>query len=381
MRDAPYAGDFGPFGNRIWLNTAHQGPLPKPAVEAAHRAIAERISPHKIGDADFFEAPARLRRAIAQLISASPEDVILGNSTSFGLDLLANAMPWKASDEVLLVCGDFPADITPWLLLQDQGIIRVRFIDTSGGIIEADHLAAALTPRTRLFCTSWVNSFNGYAVDFESIGRLCRSRGVIFVLNASQALGARILNVTETPVDAVTCCGYKWLCGPYATGFCWIAPSLRDSLVQRHGYWLPMQAGRPLDDMRDTAFRRDLGARAWDVFCTANFLNFKPWTAAIEYLLGCNLISIANYDDRLVSRLVDGLDRTRFELISPPSGPHRSTLVIIRPLAAEKTLHYHRTLHKSGIDAGLREGCIRFAPHIHNTPQEIDRVLEVLARA
>src|ERR1035441_9906033 len=39
------------------------------------------------------------------------------------------------------------------------------------------------------------------------------------------------------------------------------------------------------DKMRDYSLRNDLGARAWDVFCTANFLNFMPWTAAIEHLL------------------------------------------------------------------------------------------------
>jgi len=37
-----------------------------------------------------------------------------------------------------------------------------------------------------------------------------------------------------------------------------------------------MQAGKPLDKMRDYSLRNDLGARVWDVFCTANFLNFMP---------------------------------------------------------------------------------------------------------
>ena len=81
-------------------------------------------------------------------------------------------------------------------------------------------------------------------------------------------------------MDAITCCGYKWLCGPYATGFCWLTPALRNSLITHHAYWLAMPAGKPLDKMRDYAPRTDLGARAWDIFCTANFFNFVPWTAA-----------------------------------------------------------------------------------------------------
>jgi hypothetical protein len=54
--------------------------------------------------------------------------------------------------------------------------------------------------------------------------------------------------------------------------------------MSRHAYWLAMQAAKPVDQMRDYSLRNDLGARAWDVFCTANFFNFVPWVAAIEYL-------------------------------------------------------------------------------------------------
>lgn len=81
----PYAGDFGPFDGRIWLNTAHQGPLPKVAVEAAIAALEQEARPHLLRDEDFFEVPRKLRAALGNLIGAAPEDIILGNSTSYGL--------------------------------------------------------------------------------------------------------------------------------------------------------------------------------------------------------------------------------------------------------------------------------------------------------
>ena len=68
--DAPYAADFGPFEGRVWLNAAHQGPLPHVAVRAAREAVAQRIAPHRIPDGAFVEAPERLRRALARLIGA-----------------------------------------------------------------------------------------------------------------------------------------------------------------------------------------------------------------------------------------------------------------------------------------------------------------------
>jgi cysteine desulfurase / selenocysteine lyase len=187
----PYAADFGPFDGRVWLNTAHQGPLPRVAAEAARTALEQKIRPHLLRDEDFFEVPRRLRKALGKLINAPPEDIILGNSTSYGLDLLANGIQWHGGDEVLLVDGDFPADVFPWTLLRRQNV-AVRLIRASAGQIDPQELARQITPRTRLFCTSWVNSFTGRAIDVDGIGRVCKKNGVFFVLNTSQGLGARV---------------------------------------------------------------------------------------------------------------------------------------------------------------------------------------------
>ena len=179
-----YAEEFGPFDGRVWLNTAHQGPLPKVAVEAARAALEQKARPHLLRDEDFFEVPRRLRAALGKLIGAAREDVILGNSTTYGLDLLANGIQWQRGDEVLVVDGDFPADIFPWLILRNQGV-TVRFLQAQGGAVEPQQLALEISPRTRLFCTSWVNSFSGYAIDVDGLGQVCRNNHVIFVLNAA----------------------------------------------------------------------------------------------------------------------------------------------------------------------------------------------------
>src|SRR4051794_33659391 len=98
--------DFGPFDERIWMNTAHQGPMPRVAVEAAQEALAMKIAPHRIRDEFFFEVPLTLKGALAQLIGAAPQDIVLGNSATYGLHLLANGYRFQKGDEVLLVDGD-----------------------------------------------------------------------------------------------------------------------------------------------------------------------------------------------------------------------------------------------------------------------------------
>lgn len=374
--------DFGPFDGRIWFNCAHQGPLPRVAVEAAQEALFWKIAPHRIADDTFNLVPQRLKRALGRLINAPAEDIILGNSTSYGLHLLANGIPWRAGDEVLLVDGDFPANILPWLGLRKRGVV-VRLIQSRDAVLQADELQEHFTERTRLFCISWVNSFTGHAVDIQSLGEVSRTSNVLFVLNGSQAIGTRPLNVATAPVDAVTSCGFKWLCGPYGTGFCWMRPKLRDSLEYNQAYWLTMQSGRDLNLMREReiTIRNDLGASTYDVFCTANFLNFMPWTASVEYLLKQGLEQIETSNATLVSRFIDGLDAKKYELVSPREEVARSTLVVTTHRQPDRNIELYQALKNAGIEVALREGNLRLSPHLYNRAEEIDRALSVLNAA
>jgi selenocysteine lyase/cysteine desulfurase len=377
LPDSPYAAAFESFEGRAWLNAAHQGPLPRAAAQAARAAIAQKTAPHRIPDDAFLEVPRRLRAALARLIDADPEDIILGNSASYGLDLLARGLSWREGDEVLFVHGEFPATIFPWRVLERHGV-TLRFLHAAaGGAPEADEVAAALTPRTRVFCTSWVNSFTGHAIDVRAIGERCRAANVIFALNASQGLGARTIDVSDATVDAVVCCGYKWLLGPYGTGFAWVRPELRQTLEPPHAYWFPNVWGQT-SGMLTYTLRDDLGTRAFDLFDTANFLNFAPWTAAIELLLSAGIAEVAHYDEALIQYLLDRIPTDRYQLVSPVAGPRRSSLAVIRPTGDDDAESIQRALEMAGVDAAIRAGAVRFSPHLYNTPADIDRAARAL---
>ena len=370
------ASQFGPFDGRAWLNTAHQGPLPRAAVEASSRAAALKAAPHRIGDADFSAVPERLRALLGELVGSPAEQIVLGNSTSHGLHLIANGLPWADGDEVLVIEGDYPATVLPWQRLADQGV-RVRPLRPAAGPLTAGELAGAIGPRTRLVAVTWVDSFTGRALDLQALGAACRRAGVLLVVNASQALGARPVDVRATPVDAVVACGYKWLCGPYGTGFTWLHPGLLRRLRPQQAYWLAMQAGHGLDQMRATAIRDDLGVRAFDVFCPASFATTLPWIAALEVLLEAGIPAIADRDQQLADRLVGGLDGDQFHLISPAAGPSRSTLVVLSRTDG-RTRQCHQQLTAAGMDTAFREGNVRLSMHLFNTAEQVDRVLDIL---
>jgi cysteine desulfurase / selenocysteine lyase len=371
------ARDFGGFEGRAWLNYAHQVPLPKVAVAAATQALAEKAAPHRIADEAFDEVPRRLKQALGRLAGVPADQVILGNSTSYGLHLLVQGVPWREGDEVLLVDGDFPATIVPWLPLAERGV-RVRLLEPEGGRLEAGQVETELTPATRLFCSSWVFSFTGHTVDLAAVGRVCRRAGVTFVVNGSQAVGAVPMDLAGLPVDALVSCGFKWLCGPYGTGFCWLHPDLLASLTYRPAYWLAHLAQDDLGQDTGYRLREQVGAAGWDVFGTASFLTFQPWTASVEYLLGLGIDRVAAWDQQLVERFLQGLDPDRYELVSPRRGAARSALVVFGDHRPERHPPLHEALTAAGVDVAFRRGRLRVSPHLYNTEADIDRALEVL---
>jgi selenocysteine lyase/cysteine desulfurase len=375
------AGDmFGPFEGRIWLNVAHQGPLPRRAREALEHVAIDKTAPHRISDESFSEVPAALKRALSAFIGAPAEEIILGNSTSYGLHLLAQGMKWRDGDEVLLVAGEFPATVVPWLWLRERGV-RIRIVEPRTRPLEPTQLAEEISDRTRLFCSSWVFSLTGEAIDIDAIGEVCRRRDVCFVLNATQAVGARYLDVRRSPVDALVSCGFKWLCGPYGTGFCWIRPDLRGRLDYHQDYWLAHMQQADLATEAGYGLRDDVGARRFDVFGTANFFNFVPWTVALEQLGEVGVEGVAAHDQRLVDLILTELDGSRrVRVLSPISGPARSAIVVLSHAEPDMNPTLHTRLREAGIDVALRAGNLRMSPHVHNDEGDVQSALAVLAR-
>ena len=369
---------FGPFNGGVWLNCAHQGPLPHPARDAALDAVAAKTAPATMTDEAFTDVPARLRGALARLIGANEDDVLLANSTSYTLNVVAQGLSWRAGDEVVCVDGDFPATVLPWRTLEDKGV-RVSLIGDGDARIDADTVAAAIGPRTRVVCLSWVFSFFGHAVDIASIARACRERDVWCVINASQAVGARPLNVTSLEIDALACCGFKWLCGPYATGFGWLRSELRAQLDYPQPHWLRAQSARGLNRVLDYTLSDNVTATAFDVFCNANFFNYAPLAAAVKMLGDIGIERIAAHDQQLIDELIESLDRSKYELLSPASGEQRSTLVYLShqdPAANERIAE---GLRQRRISIAQREGRLRVAPHLHNSSNDITRLTEALS--
>jgi selenocysteine lyase/cysteine desulfurase len=370
---APLCDEFDGLGDRAWLNCAHQGPLPRRAVEAAQAAVRRKASPWLMEPEQWEEVPRRLKAVLAELIGAAAADVVLANSASYGLELLARTLPLEAGDEVLLVDGDFPATIYPWLPLRERGI-KVRLLP-----VTPQRLTDELGPRTRVFCTSWVFSFTGRALDIAALGDVCAERGTTFIVNATQAVGARSLDLGGLSVDALVCSGFKWLCGPYGTGFAWLSPALAGRLTYRPAYWLTHQQALAGDLERGPTYElAEVGAAAYDLPETGNFLNFEPWLASLELLGEVGVERIEAHDQELVTELVEGIAESPLELLSPAAGPERSTLVFASHPDEDRNGEVFDALRDAAVHVAMRAGTLRFSPHLYNGSRDIERALAVL---
>jgi cysteine desulfurase / selenocysteine lyase len=371
--------EFDVLGERAWLNTAHQGAIPRRAAEAGHAAIERKRAPWTMAPDSWEVVPRRVRTALARLIGARAEDIVLATSASYGIELLARTLPLEAGDEVLLVDGDFPATIYPWLPLRNRGIaVRLLAAETP---LDAERLAVELGAGTRVFCSSWVFSFSGRAVDPVALGEACAANGTTFIVNATQAIGARTATVDELRADALVCSGFKWLCGPYATGFAWLSPAVRDRLTYRPAYWLTHQMAAPGGFERAPTYQlADVGTAAYDLTDTANFFNFETWAESLELILEIGVERIEAHDQALVQQLIDGVAESPLDLVSPASSRERSTLVFASHPEPEQNAKLFEALRDAGVDVALRAGSLRFSPHLYNGSEDIDRALEVLRR-
>jgi cysteine desulfurase / selenocysteine lyase len=187
----------------------------------------------------------------------------------------------------------------------------------------------------------------------------------------------RPFDAASTQVDALITVGFKWLCGPYGTGFVWLAPHLRDRLTPTKAYWLAHLSQRDLarDDLEPTLEPGD--RNDFDIFGTANFNTFVPWTVSVEHVLDLGVDRIQAHDQDLVERLIAGLDRVGLRTLSPRTDP--STLVYFTHADPARNRDLHTRLADAGVDVAFRAGKLRASPHLYNDRADIDRLLDTLS--
>jgi len=378
MTMVDWRSEWHEFEGVTYLNLAGQSPIPKGAIKALQTAVDWKKFPQRIPDAAFFDVPNRVRTAIAQLIGGQAEEVALTSGASTGAAAVALGMDWQAGDEVLTASGEFPLQYTTWRPMEAREEIKVSLVKASSGFHSSEDFIAALTPRTRLVSVSHVRFDNGAKIDAAKLAAACHAQGALLMLDVSQSAGAVPMDVAQMGADFLVCAGYKWLLGPFGTGFFWCKRALIGKMRPGPFYWMAAEGAENFAALGASAPKPANEGRRWDAAETANYYNLAALEAGLELVLRAGPETVAEHNHKLVDQLFERLPMDRCVAASPLEREQRGPYGCFQARTAEKTRDLYQKLRDENVITSLREGKIRVSPYLYNNERDIDRLVGVI---
>jgi cysteine desulfurase/selenocysteine lyase len=363
-------------GDAIYLNNASTGPLPARTVAAVQAFTALRAEPWRITQQMQFGTLDRTRELVARLVGASPAEIAVATNTSFGINLAARALPLGRGDVIVSADREFPANVYPWMALERATGAVTRRVPVRGGVLdEAGVMRALDAPNVKALALAWVSFETGYQADLAALGAACRERGIYFVVDAIQGLGAATLDVGACHIDVLACGAQKWLLSPWGSGFVYVRRELVRTMEPNAVSWMAVRDSDDFTRLTDYDFTLRDDARRFEQV-TLPFQEFAGMNASLELLLELGPEAVAAHVQRLATRIVEwATDRGDMRLVTPADPARRAGIVAVAP---PDPVAASARLAAAGVAHSVREGAIRLAPHCYNTEDEVDRALAVL---
>lgn len=362
--------------NWIYLNHAAVAPISLPVAAAIQAFTQEALQQGYTASAKWSQRVEAIRASAARLINGDPRELAFVKNTSHGISLIARGFTWKPGDEVITCETEFPSNIYPWMALEKQGVI-LKKLPICDGKIQIELLNNWITPQTRLLTLSSVQYGNGYRLPLNEITELCRQRGLFFLLDGIQSLGAFPLDVSNTPVDAMAADAHKWLLGPEGIGLFYLRTQNLEKIEPALIGWNSVAQAHRFDrinfELRPDAARFEEGS--------PSTLSLYALGAAIDLLLQIGVSRIAERILALTEQLSQGLQARGLQITSSVDPRYRSGIITFRiPGEISRTQELERFLFSQKIYAAFRQGSVRFSPHFYNTEAEIDQALQAIDR-
>lgn len=374
--------EFAVTTQGAYLNHASVAPLPR---RAARRVadLARDIS--ETGDRhwpDRNQEAERVRAQAARLLGARhPHEVAFVENTSAGLSLVARGLAWQPGDNVVGAACEFPSNVYPWLQLADRGV-ELRLVPERAGQtsrtcrIDPGELLARMDDRTRVLALSWVEYASGQRFDLAPLAAACQARGVLFVVDVIQGLGALTLDVEAAGVDVACGAAHKWLLGPEGVGLLYVSDRVTEAIRPTRGGWRSMRDQSAWGD-----FRLDWAAGApRHESGTLNVLGIHALGGGLDLLLEAGPAAIERRVLALAERAAAGLAGLGFQVVSP-RGPGETSGIVAAVHPRRAAAELVERLAERRVFVTERAGRLRVSPHFYNTEDEIDLFLAEAGRA
>ena len=217
----------------IYLDNAATS-FPKP--ESVYAAIdqANRNSAIAAGRGTYQRASdsnriiAQCRSAIAQKINATANQISFAFS---GTDALCTAIFGflNPGDHAIASSADHTSVLRPLWELESRGVQLTIVPCDEHGVVAVEDIQSAIKDNTKLVCLTHASNVTGALQDAASIGQLCQSKGVKFLLDAAQTIGDLGIDVQNLNCDFLAAPGHKGLLGPLGTGFLYTSEAVSPS--------------------------------------------------------------------------------------------------------------------------------------------------------
>jgi selenocysteine lyase/cysteine desulfurase len=390
---------FPALRDRTFLDAACVSLIAQPVHDAIRRFLDLCLLP-EAGDAsrhhiEMDEARPRTVAEAARLLNADPASVALVESTSHGLTIVANALPLRTGDRVLIADTEFLQVAIPWQVRAKTAGIEIVPVPTHDeGVVTPDDFASAMDARTKVVCVSSVQWNSGWRIDLAGLGELCRLRGIWLIVDAIQELGACPIDMRATPVDALVAGGHKWLNAPFGCGILYLGPRILQELEPAgYGYLAVTEPDGGWDEYFRTpsispysAFTFVRTAKRFEIGGTSNYPGAIGLGASLRQINEIGTGAIHAHIQRLTDRLHEELSRTGARVVSkrePASARSGITTFTYDDVAHNREVLRHLLSHR--VQTSIRYtsgvGGIRVSTHFFNDEEDVEKLVHAVRTA
>lgn len=327
-----------------------------------------------------------LYHELAVLLNCKPHHIAFAYSATDAYAKALSAIPFKQGDVILTTTNDYISNQIAFLSLQKRlGLRILRSHNLANGDLDLEHFEELIRiHHPALIAITHIPTNSGIVLQAEAVGKLSRKYGIWYLLDACQSVGQLQVDVTKIGCDFLAATGRKFLRGPRTSGFLYVS----DKVLE--------QGLEPL--FLDRKGAGWIGFDEYNISKTAK--RFEPQEisathiglgAAIHYLNQIGIASIETYNQVLMEQL-----RTRLRAISQvqllDKGSRQSTILTfnleghdawsVANLLRQEHVVFSISLKPHAlIDFTEKntESAIRLSPHYFNTPEEIDRLADIIA--
>ena len=375
----------------IYLDSANTGQKPGAVIEAVddfyrrHNANVSRAV-HTIGN-EATDAYESTRTKLASHLNVRANELVLTSGTTFALNLVAYswALPrLQAADVILLTRMEHHANIVPWQLVAERTGASIRVAEvTPEGVLDPAALRAAMTPDVKLLGLTHVSNVLGTVNPVADICREARRRGIVTVVDGSQAVPHMTVDIGAIGCDFYALTGHK-MCGPTGTGALWGRREHLDAMPPFLG------GGEMIKQVRfdgttfnDPPHRFEAG--------TPNIAGHVGLGTAVDYLDALGMDNIAKREADLLAHLtteMEQVDGLRIIGNAPQKaavtsflveGAHAHDLATLLDLEGVAVRSGHHCAHPLMAFYGVPATC-RASVAFYNTHDEIDAFVVALRK-